>query len=128
MDILTQQGLDSRGRDPSAGTDVFIVTSHIDITLHACILLYNNAKFAGFSLQKKRGRLTRPEGEYFCSLENLLNMMILLSKCLLFPTDYILVSNEMLKYVLHVAMFWPGCEVVEMASIQVNRSSSFCSS
>ena len=55
-------------------------------------------------------------------------MMILLSKCLLFPTDYILVSNEMLKYVLHVAMFWPGCEVVEMASIQVNRSSSFCSS
>ena len=27
MDILTQQGLNSRGRGPSAGTDVFIVMS-----------------------------------------------------------------------------------------------------
>ena len=100
MDILTQQGLDSRGRDASAGTDVFIVTSLINNnTLHACILLHNNTKFAVFSLRKKRGRLTRPEsGEYFCSLENLLNMMILLSKCLLFPTDYTLVSIEMLKF------------------------------
>ena len=99
MDILTQQGLDSRGRDPSAGTDVFIVTSLINITLHACMVLHNNVKFAAFSLRKKRGRLTRPEsGECFCCLENLLNMMILLSKCLLFPTDYTLVSIEMLKF------------------------------
>ena len=70
LDILTQQGLHSRGRDPSAGTDVFIVTSLINIRWHVCILLHNNAKFAVFSLRKKRGRLTRPEsGENFVVLK-----------------------------------------------------------